>query len=348
MKTLILNNTDHNLNTETKPNSKTISDPSTQEDTLYEECTLCPRNCRANRLSGEKGVCLCPSTLMVSRAALHMWEEPCISGKEGSGTVFFTGCNMHCIFCQNFEISGHNPYGKEISIKRLSEIFLWLQSQGANNINLVTPTHYIPSIKLALLSAKENGLNIPIVYNTSGYEKPESLKLLDGLVDIYLPDFKYMNSDISSSFSNAKDYAECAKAAIAEMVRQTGEPVFDDRGMMKKGVIVRHLVLPGHIKESKEIIGYLYGEYKDSIYISIMNQYTPLLSSTDENAALHAKPVTREKLAQFPELGRRVTKREYEKVLDFAISLGIKNGFTQEGQAAFESFIPSFKDCTGV
>ncbi len=301
---------------------------------LYDNCTLCPRLCKVDRTTGKTGHCGCTADLMVSRAALHMWEEPCISGTEGSGTVFFSGCNLHCVFCQNKEISGRDPYGKIISTDRLAEIFFELKKKGANNINLVTPTHYIPSVAIALKKAKEDGLNLPIVYNTSGYELPESLKLLEGLVDIWLPDFKYLYPE-TAGFSNASDYPEVAKKALAEMVRQAGEPVFDEEtGLIKRGVIVRHLVLPGHIKESCRILDYLHETYGDKIYISIMNQYTPFPESFCPEVP--------------KELRRLVTKREYDKVIDHALSIGIKNGFTQEGEAASESFIPSFKECEGV
>ncbi len=306
---------------------------------LYENCKLCPRQCGINRLNGETGVCGVSSSLLVSRAALHMWEEPCISGTKGSGTVFFSGCNMHCIFCQNHEISGNHPknsiIGKEVSIDQLSDLFLSLEEKGANNINLVTPTHYIPSIATALKTAKNNGLSIPVVYNTSGYELVEALALLYGLVDIYLPDFKYYRPETAKNFSFASNYTEITMSAIREMLKQAGEPEFDSKGMMRRGVIVRHLVLPGHINESKQIIECLYNNFKDSIYISLMNQFTPI----EANRAICSK---------YPELLRTVTKREYDKIVSFALDLGIKNGFTQEGKAASESFIPSFNSYEGL
>jgi len=241
-------------------------------------CTLCPRNCSVDRENGEKGICGQTTEIKVARAALHFWEEPCISGEEGSGTVFFSGCSLHCVFCQN-EAIANGTVGKVITTDRLAEIFLELQEQGANNINLVTPGHFIPQIKEALLIAKKRGLTLPIVYNTSSYESVEALKSLDGFVDIYLPDFKYMSSELSRKYSHAPDYAKVAKAAIAEMVRQTGNPVFDENGeegLIKRGTIVRHLTLPGCMDDSKEIIKYLYNTYKNQIYISIMNQFTPL------------------------------------------------------------------------
>ena len=294
-------------------------------------CTLCPRNCTVDRGNGEKGICGQTAELKVARAALHFWEEPCISGTAGSGTVFFSGCSLHCVFCQNEPIA-NGMVGKMITVERLAEIFLELEQQGAHNINLVTPGHFIPQIKEALLLAKEKGLALPIVYNTSSYESVESLKYLDGLVDIYLPDFKYMSSELSAKYSHAPDYSVRAKAAIAEMVRQTGMPVFDEKGeegLIKRGTIVRHLTLPGCMEDSKEILNYLHTTYGDQIYISIMNQFTPL-----------------ENVVDFPELNRKITEEEYEELVDYAIDLGIEQGFIQEGETAEESFIPDF-DCKG-
>lgn len=293
-------------------------------------CNLCPRNCNVDREEGKTGYCGQTDKMYVARAALHMWEEPCISGEEGSGTVFFSGCTLRCIFCQNHRIAlGKNenlePIGKEITIQRLKEIFLELQEMGANNINLVTGTHYIPQIAIALILAKMDGLSIPIVYNTSGYERVESLRLLEGLVDVYLPDLKYVSKELSKEYSHAEDYFEVAREAIEEMVRQVGEPEFDKRGFLKKGVIVRHLVLPGSTKDSKAVLDYLWKTYGNKIYISIMNQYTPM-----------------EQIKNHPLLSRKVTKREYEKVVDYALSLGWENGFIQEGETAKESFIPGF------
>ena len=295
-------------------------------------CTLCPRNCGVDRENGEKGICGQTNRLKVARAALHFWEEPCISGEAGSGTVFFSGCSLHCVFCQN-EAIANGTVGKEISIGRLTEIFFELREQGANNINLVTPGHFIPQIREALFRAKEQGLGIPVVYNTSSYESVEALRSLEGLVDIYLPDFKYMNGELAWKYSHAKDYPQVAKAAIAEMVRQTGKPVFDEKGeegLIKRGTIVRHLTLPGCMEDSKAILAYLYSTYGEQIYISIMNQFTPL-----------------ENVTAFPELNRKITEDEYDELVDYAIALGIEQGFIQEGETAQESFIPDF-DCEGV
>ncbi len=295
---------------------------------MYSSCTLCPRNCHADRTNGSLGYCSMPETLMVARASLHMWEEPCISGTNGSGTVFFSGCNLKCVFCQNHTIA-IGQKGKEITIPQLSDLFFMLQDKGAHNINLVTPSHYIPSVASALTYAKLHGLTIPIVYNTSGYDSVESLSLLDGLVDIYLPDFKYVSSELSLRYSHASDYFETASKALAEMYRQVKDPVFDGE-LMKKGIIVRHLLLPGCTKDSKDVIRYLYETYGDRIFISIMNQYTPLPH-----------------VFAYPEINRKVTEAEYDDVVDFAIDLGVEQGFIQEGDTASESFIPEF-DFTGL
>lgn len=298
-------------------------------ETIMGECRLCPRECGVNRLKGQRGYCGVAAELIVARAALHMWEEPCISGKEGSGAVFFSGCSMGCAFCQNRQIS-RGKQGKIITINRLARLFLDLQQQGANNINLVTAGHYLPQTAQALCLAKQQGLYIPVVYNSSGYEKVEALRMLEGLVDIYLPDFKYMDAELAKKYSFAGDYVKVVKAAIAEMVRQVGAARFDQRGMLQKGVIVRHLLLPGHVKDSKKVVEYLYQTYGNQIYISLMNQYTPMPS-----------------MAKDPLLSRKVTKREYQRLIDYALSLGLENGFIQEGETAKESFIPAF-DGEGV
>jgi putative pyruvate formate lyase activating enzyme len=291
---------------------------------LLKDCTLCPRDCHVDRTEGEKGYCNSTDELVVARAALHEWEEPCISGEEGSGTVFFSGCAMGCVYCQNHNIA-MGFAGKKITIERLSDIFIELQDQKANNINLVTPSHYVPQIIEALLMARDKGLQIPIVYNCSGYEKVETLRLLDGYVDIYLPDMKYMDMEPAIKYSDCKDYFQFASQAIKEMARQVGEVVFDKRGMMRKGVIVRHLTLPGYLKDSMNIIKYLYNTFGDTIFISIMNQYTPVLA-----------------FDKYPELNRRITEKEYNELVDYAINLGVENGFIQEGETASESFIPEF------
>lgn len=290
---------------------------------MKNECSLCPRMCKIDRES-TTGYCGVKNTLRVARAALHFWEEPCISGEEGSGAVFFTGCNLRCVFCQNYHIA-RAEQGKEITAERLAEIFLELQGQKANNINLVTATHYVPQVITALQQAKTQGLAIPVVYNCGGYERVETLKMLEGLVDIYLPDFKYMDPERAKRYSHAENYPEIAKDALAEMVRQQPAAVFDERGIMTKGVIVRHLMLPGGIKDSKAVVKYLYETYENSIYISLMNQYTPLPH-----------------VESFPEINRKLKKFEYDRLVDYAISLGVENGFIQEGETVSESFIPAF------
>ncbi|MGN1094860.1 MAG: 4Fe-4S cluster-binding domain-containing protein [Eubacteriales bacterium] len=297
---------------------------------IFSSCTLCPRECHADREHGKIGACGVGASLRVARAALHMWEEPIISGKNGSGTVFFSGCPLSCVFCQNRNIS-HKAFGKDISVSRLAEIFLELQKSGAHNINLVTPTHFVPKIIDALDISKSRGLSLPIVYNSSGYESVPTLRMLSGYVDIYLPDFKYMDPDIAGKYSACRNYPEKAKSALYEMVSQTGDAVLSEDGMIKRGTIVRHLVLPGNIIDSMKVIEYLYNTYKDKIYISIMKQYTPCKGLSE----------------RFPELSRKLTTYEYEKVTDFAARLGVKNGFIQYGDNAKESFIPDF-DYTGV
>lgn len=295
----------------------------------YENCLLCPRKCGINRRTGQTGVCGVSSEIKVARAALHYWEEPCISGKRGSGAVFFSGCSLHCVFCQNREISDGKE-GKVISKERLSDIFIELADKGANNINLVTPGQYIPDIVWAVNDARSRGMKLPIIYNTSGYENVTELKLLEGIVDVYLPDFKYMDSTLSARYSRAKDYPSVAKQALSEMVRQQPDVVIDDAtGLIQKGVIVRQLLLPGHVNDAKAVLKYLYDTYHDHVYISMMSQFTPIA------------------LKDYPEINRTVTKREYERLVNYALEIGITNAFIQEGDVAKDSFIPAF-DCEGV
>lgn len=295
----------------------------------YENCLLCPRKCGINRSTGQTGVCGVSAEIRVARAALHYWEEPCISGEKGSGAVFFSGCSLHCVFCQNREISDGKA-GKVISKERLSDIFIELAGKGANNINLVTPGQYIPDIVWAVNDARRRGMELPIVYNTSGYEDAKELKLLEGIVDVYLPDFKYIDSALSAKYSRAKDYPSVAKQALSEMVRQQPRVVIDDAtGLIQKGVIVRQLLLPGHVNDAKAILKYLHDTYQNSIYISMMSQFTPIA------------------LKDYPEINRTVTGREYERLIDYAIKIGITNAFIQEGNVAKDSFIPAF-DCEGV
>lgn len=291
---------------------------------LLTDCTLCPRECHVDRLQGQVGYCGQTGELVVARAALHMWEEPCISGERGSGTVFFSGCSVGCVYCQNHRIA-KGQAGKRITIQRLAELWLDLQRQGAHNINLVTPSHFLPQIVEALTLSRRQGLQLPLVYNCGGYEKVESLRLLDGLVDVYLPDLKYLSPYGAKKYSNCADYFLHAASAVEEMVRQVGEPVFGADGMIIRGVIVRHLTLPGQLNDSREIIKYLHQTFGDKIYLSIMNQYTPLAVAEDH-----------------PELQRRISAAEYAQLVEYAIALGVENGFIQEGETAQESFIPDF------
>ena len=318
------------------------------EQFLMSECRICPRKCGVNRLAGEYGYCGQTAEIVAARAALHYWEEPCISGTNGSGAVFFTGCNLKCIFCQNAAIS-ENGRGHEISCEELCDVFFDLKKQGAHNINLVTPSHFVPEIRKAILLAKEKGFDLPFVYNSSAYESVETLRVLDGLIDIYLPDFKYRDSELARNYSHAADYPEVAGKAIAEMFRQVGAPIFDtpdssedsnrenDREpLLRRGLIVRHLVLPLGVKNAISVIDYLYDTYKDDIYLSLMSQYTPLFSSGT------LSPEQKKRLAPFPALHRKVTKREYDKVLSHCLNRNITNVFIQEGDVALESFIPEF------
>lgn len=298
------------------------------------KCTLCPRMCGADRESGERGFCGMTDEVVVARVAPHFWEEPCISGEKGSGTVFFSGCNLRCVYCQNQKIATGDT-GTRLTVEQLADCFHYLEAEGCHNLNLVTPSHYVPQIEAALRLAQPG---IPVVYNTSSYESAEALRRLEGLVDIYLADFKYPDGAAAERYSHAPDYPERAKGALAEMVRQvkTAEYMQDGRvwknateypdgALMRRGVIVRHLLLPGRVEEAKQVLRYVYETYGDTVAVSIMNQYTPLP---------HA--------AAYPELTRRVTEEEYEEVLEFAIELGIGHGFLQEGETAEESFIPDF------
>lgn len=291
-------------------------------------CVLCPRECKVDRTK-TLGFCKSTDVLKVARAELHFWEEPCISGVNGSGCVFFSGCNLQCVFCQNEKIS-RGEFGKEIPVERLCEIFLELQEKGAHNINLVTPTHFVLHIIKALDLARERGLNLPIVYNTSGYEKVETLRLLKGYVDVYLPDFKYYDERFSSKYSSCKDYFKVVTRAIDEMFSQVGECEFDENGLLKKGVVVRHLCLPSLTDDSKRILKYINRRFGESVLISIMSQYTPMGD-----------------LKGYEELSLPLSQDDYADVLEYAQLIGIDYGFSQEGESAKESFIPPF-DLTGV
>lgn len=291
------------------------------------ECRICPRNCGINRYEGA-GYCGADYRVLAAKAFLHAWEEPCLSGERGSGTVFFSNCNLGCVFCQNDVIS-HGGEGKGITIERLCEIFLELQEKGAHNINLVTPTHYIPQIREALILAKSLGLYLPVVYNSNAYEKVESLRLLDGLIDIYLPDIKYFNGKYSRKYSKADNYFEYASAAVLEMHSQVGNPVFEE-GLLKKGLMIRHLMLPGLLFDSKKIVDWIAQNLPSEVYLNIMCQYTPIND-----------------LSNYPEINKRVHKGHYEGLIDYAIINGLENGFYQEFESATEEYVPDF-DLSGV
>lgn len=289
-------------------------------------CKLCPRQCGIDRTAGEIGFCGASDTVKVARIALHFWEEPCISGSSGSGTVFFSHCTLKCVFCQNYDISTCHK-GREISVSELADGFISLQNQGANNINLVTATHFIPQIKKAIDIARKNGLTLPILYNTSGYETVETIRSLDGYIDIYMPDFKYFDDKYALRYSKAPDYSNIAKAAIAEMVRQTGAVRINENGIMERGTLVRHLMLPGLMLDSKRVMDYLFNTYGNDIYISLMCQYTPLPHVKD-----------------FPELDRKIDMKKYNALVDYCSSHGMEQVFIQDEESAQESFIPPFEE----
>lgn len=290
------------------------------------KCNICPRRCGADRENGSLGFCGASNKIRIARAALHFWEEPCLSGRNGAGTVFFSYCNMKCVYCQNYRISTRGA-GHEVSIGELAEIFLDLQSRGANNIDLVTPTHYALDIAEAVKKAKNSGLHIPVLYNCGGYESVETLKRLEGLIDIYMPDMKYYRDKYAMKYSSAPKYFETACAALEEMYRQTGAVVLDKNGIMQSGVIVRHMMLPGLMLDTKKIMDYLFDTYGNNIYISLMSQYTPLKN-----------------VERFPELNRKIDMKKYNSIVDYCMNRGMENVFIQEGSAAKESFIPCFEE----
>ena len=294
---------------------------------ILKNCTLCPRKCGADRASGKKGFCGADNNIGAARCALHFWEEPPVSGERGSGAVFFSNCPLKCVYCQNKKISA-GGYGAEISVERLSEIFLELEAAGAHNINLVSPTQYAPHIVKTVRKAKQNGLTVPVVYNTGGYELPEIINELKDTVDIYLTDFKYIDENSARKYSNCADYPYYAAKSLEQMVRQTGKPVFDEDGIMKSGVIVRHLLLPGQLKQAERIAKYLYRAYGNDIYLSLMSQYTPNEGVPEE-------------------ISKRVDESEYEKLIEYASGLGIEQCFIQESGSADECYIPDF-DLSGV
>lgn len=296
--------------------------------TDYEKCCLCPRKCSVNRYINH-GFCGMEAEITAAKASLHMWEEPCISYKNGAGTLFFSGCNLHCCFCQNNKIS-NQLFGKKLNTKELSDIFLSLQDKGADNIELVTPTHFVPDIINALDLVKHR-LEIPVIYNSGGYELTETIERLNGYIDVYMPDIKYFSSEISSRYSNAPDYFEYASSAVLSMISQTGKPIYNEYGGLIKGTLIRHMVLPSLRHDSMKIIDWIAENIpSDSVIVSIMNQYTPF-DFLDE---------------KFSEIKRRVTKMEYNSVVKHAVSLGI-NGFTQQASSASEKYVPDF-DLSGL
>ena len=290
---------------------------------MLDNCTLCPHRCKVNRLNGLKGRCRCDDKLRIALSSLHMFEEPCISGTNGSGTVFFSNCNLNCIYCQNYEISSLGK-GKEISVNHLAEIFLNQQEQGAHNINLVTPTMYVYQIIEAIKIAKSNGLNIPIIYNTNGYENIETIKLLNGYIDVYLPDLKYYTNELSKKYSNVDNYFEIATNAIKEMYAQVGQAEFDEAGLIKKGVIIRHLVLPNHIQNSKNILKWI-SDNIPNVYVSVMSQYFPTYKAKKDSL-----------------INRKLNKKEYKEIFNFLYSLNLKNGYIQELGEHEEEYVPNF------
>ena len=291
---------------------------------MLDNCTLCPHKCGINRLEGNKGRCKCDDKLKIALASLHMFEEPCISGKNGSGTVFFSNCNLNCIYCQNYEISNLGK-GKEITVEHLAEIFLKQQKKGAHNINLVTPTMYVYQIIEAIKIAKLNGLNIPIIYNSNGYENLDTIKMLNGYIDIYLPDLKYYSNELSKKYSNVDNYFETATKAIKEMYKQVGKAQFDENGLIKKGVIIRHLVLPNHIQNTKNILKWISDNMPNDIYVSIMAQYFPTYKAKEDSL-----------------INRKLNKKEYKEVVNFLYSLDLENGYIQELGEHEEEYVPDF------
>ncbi len=291
---------------------------------LLDNCNVCARNCGVNRNTGKIGFCKSGSTVKLAKAYGHMWEEPCISGEKGSGTVFFSNCNLRCVFCQNHDIS-QEDIGKEVSIERLSEIFLEQQLRGYHNINLVNPTHYIPQIIRALDIAKKQGLSIPVVYNSNGYENIKSIRALKDYVDIYIPDLKYFNDKYAVKYSNAPNYFNIASEAIREMVSQVGECTFDESEIMTKGVIIRHLMLPGLLFDSKKVVDYIYKTFEDKVFLSLMNQYTPMFKAVD-----------------YPEINKVLNPAHYDSLVDHCIDLGYKNAFIQESGSNTTAYVPDF------
>lgn len=292
---------------------------------LLEKCTICPHNCGINRTNNQIGRCKSKDTVKIALYSIHNFEEPCISGKKGSGTVFFSNCNMNCVFCQNYEISQQGK-GKEITIEELAEIFIKQQEKDVENINLVTPTSYVPQIIESIKIARNKGLKLPIVYNTNGYEKIETLKMLEGYVDIYLPDFKYSDNELAKRLSKVNNYFEIATQALTEMYKQTGKAVFDDRGIMQKGMIIRHLVLPNHILNSRRVLKWI-NENMHDVYVSVMAQYFPTY-----------------KAKNIEDINRKLTKEEYEQIENYLYRLDLENGYIQELGEHEEEYVPKWDE----
>ena len=290
---------------------------------LLEQCKICPHECKINRNNGKIGRCKSTDKVKIALYSTHNFEEPCISGKKGSGTVFFSNCNLNCIFCQNYEISQEGK-GEEISIEGLAEIFLKQQEKDVENINLVTPTSYVPQIIEAIKIAKSKGLKLPIVYNTNGYEKIETLKMLDGYIDIYLPDFKYAQNELGKRLSKVDNYFEITTEALREMYKQTGKAIFDDRGIMHKGMIVRHLVLPNHLVNSRKVLKWLNDNMND-VFVSVMAQYFPTY-----------------KAKELEDINRKLTKEEYEQIESYLYRLNLENGYIQELGEHEEEYVPKW------
>lgn len=292
---------------------------------LLEKCAICPHNCGINRLNNQIGRCKSRDTVKVALYSTHNFEEPCISGKKGSGTVFFSNCNMNCVFCQNYEISQQGK-GKEISIEELADIFIKQQEKDVENINLVTPTSYVSQIIEAIKISRGNGLKLPIVYNTNGYEKVETLKMLDGYVDIYLPDFKYSDDDLAKRLSKVDNYFEIVTEALKEMYRQTGKAVFNDEGIMQKGMIIRHLVLPNHVLNSRRVLKWI-NENMHEVYVSVMAQYFPTYKAKD-----------------IDDINRKLTKEEFEQIENYLYRLDLENGYIQELGEHEEEYVPKWEE----
>lgn len=287
-------------------------------------CNICPHRCKVNRLEGKIGRCKCDDKVKIALASIHNFEEPCISGKNGSGTVFFSNCNLNCIYCQNYEISQQGK-GKVITIEHLAEIFINQQKKNVNNINLVTPTMYVPQIIEAIKIAKRNGLKIPIIYNSNGYENVETIKMLNGYIDIYLPDLKYYSNTIAKKYSKIDNYFEIAVKAIKEMHKQVGNPIFDENGIIQKGVIIRHLILPNHLLNTKNILKYIKENFNEDTYISLMAQYFPTHKAKEDNL-----------------INRKINKKEYREIEKYLYSLDLKNGYIQELGEHEEEYVPNF------